>query len=185
MTAEKEQNVGAEELLARGSRILGIAALAHARGNGHWYVLSPEIVAATNDILGYLEAQPDSALLEAVVGAALAPKPATRPPSWSKQLTGNPPAIEQLGAMTDEAQLQAALGSSCSSPSNHLKGLAAVAIGLCRSIDSLEAFAQNLSSQDRTALMRMGYLAQTLVQPGDPSTMRSFIRRIVNEASNG
>jgi hypothetical protein len=185
MPTKKEHQVGVKKLLARGSRILGIAALAHARGNGRWYVLSPETTAAADEILGYLEAQTDSAVLETVIGAALAPEPATRPPSWSELLFNNRPAIEQIGALTKETELRAALGPHCSSPSNRLKGLAALAIGLSRSPDSLGALAENLPSQDRTDLMRMGYLAQTLVEPGEPSKMRLKLRRIVNEVSHG
>jgi hypothetical protein len=185
MPEKKAENVGAEKLLARGSRILGIAALAHARGDGRWHVLSPETVAAAEEILRYLEQKPDSVVLEAVIGAALAPEPATQPPSWSKPLFHNRSMIERIGALTDASKLRAALGAGHASPANRLKGLAALAIGFCRSLDSLGALAENLSDDDRADLMPMGYLAHTLVEPGEPSTMRSDIRRIMSEVSHG
>jgi hypothetical protein len=185
MPAKKAEIVGAEKLLARGSRILGIAALAHARGDGRWHVLSAETIAATEEILSYLEQKPDSVVLEAVIGAALASEPATQPPSWSKPLFHNQPMIERIGALIDASRLRAALGARHASPTDRLKGLAALAIGLCRSLDSLGALAQNLPVEDRAELMPMGYLAHTLVEPGEPSTMRSDIRRIMREVSHG
>jgi hypothetical protein len=185
MPVKKAKRVGAEKLLARGSRTLGIATLAHARGDGRWYVLSPESIAATEEILSYLKQKPESVVLEAVIGAALAPEPATRPPSWSEPLFNKPPMIERIGARTHESQLRAALGARHASPSNRRKGLAALAIGLCRSLDSLGALAENLPDADGIELTRMGYLAHTLVEPGEPSTMRSDIRRIMNEVLHG
>ncbi|MCP4604002.1 MAG: hypothetical protein GY847_26355 [Proteobacteria bacterium] len=179
----------AGRLLGRGSKILGLAALAHARGQragtGPWHTLSKEIVAASEEVLEALEQEPDPTLLEAVIRAAMAPNPATAAPTWAETLWRDPLALSRVGTAVDSERLAPALGPKCNNSSDRQKGLAALAVALSRSIDGLRALAENLPEEDRDAVVRMASLAAVVVEPGEPTRMRADIRKIIKEEIGG
>jgi hypothetical protein len=187
---ERSGKVGARELLSRGGQVLGLAALAHAEGHrpgkGDWHVLSPALRAAANQVIAYLEQDPDPGVLETVINAAMSPEPATRAPAWAETLIDNPDNIERVGSLIDVQALAPALGDRVPEPSSRQKCLAALALGLCRSPDRLAAVAERLPDGDGTHVLRMGCLAGALVESGRPTEMRARLKAIVKEqASHG
>ncbi len=182
--------ITAGQLLGRGSRALGLAALAHGRGQrpgaGPWHVLGKEMVGAVEEVLLSLEKGPEPKQLEAAIRATMAPRPATASPRWAEPLWRDPTALKTLGAALETVSLTPALGPRFKDPSDVEKGLAGLAIAFSRSLDSLGALADNLTELDRNKAVRMGYLAQTLVGPREPSKMRAFIKQFVTkELSRG
>ncbi len=175
----------AAKLLGRGGRVLGLAAVAHVHGQragkGPWNVLSPEIVAATEEILLLLEQGPKKAVLEAVVEAALSPEPATAAPRWTEPLWRDADALSRLGKVLDIRTLTPALGPRRADPSDREKGLAGVALALCRSSDGLCALAERLPEDDGSKLKCMASFAQTVVEPREPTRMRDELRRLLKE----
>ncbi len=180
-----ENQMDARRLLGRGGRILGLAALAHAQGRRQgaepWHVLPADTVAAAEEVLLALEEELDPALLEAVIRAAMSEKPATAAPSWAEPLWRDPGALSRVGAAVDSKRLAPAFGPRLPDPSDREKGLAALAVALCRSVDGLRALAERLPEEDRDLALRMTYLAGVTVEPGDPSRMRAEMRRILKE----
>ncbi|MCP4679629.1 MAG: hypothetical protein GY854_29885 [Deltaproteobacteria bacterium] len=180
-----ENQTDARRLLGRGGRILGLAALAHAQGrrpgSEPWHVLSADTVAAAEEVLIALEKEMDPALLEAVVRAAMGEKPATAAPSWAEPFWRDPQALSRIGAAVDSKCLAPAFGPRLPEPSDREKGLAALAVALCRSVDGLRALAEHLSEEERELVLRMTYLAGVTVEPGEPSRMRADMRRILKE----
>ena len=180
-------SVQAARLLGRSGRVLGLAAVAHVHGQrsgkGPWHVLSPETIAATEEILLLLEQGPKKAVLEAVLEAALAPEPATAAPGWTEPVWRDPLALSRLGKALDVKRLAPALGPGNTDPSDREKGLAGIALALCRSSDGLAALAAHLEKDDRLDLKRMACLAQVLVEPHEPTQMRDEIRRLLREDS--
>ncbi len=175
----------ARRLLGRGGRTLGLAAVAHARGQqpgqGPWHVLSADTIAAAEEVLSALAQQPDPALLEAAVRAAMGPKPATAAPSWAAPLWRDPMMLSRVGALFETSQLSSALGPKQTDPSDREKGLAALAVALSRSLDALRAFAEYLAEDDQDSVFRMGCLASVSVEPGEPSELRTELRRLLKE----
>ncbi len=176
----------ARRLLGRGGRTLGLAAIAHARGQqsgrGPWHVLSADTIAAAEEVLSALEQQPDPVLLEAAVRAAMSPKPATAAPTWAAPLWRDPMMLSRVGASLETSQLSSALGLKQTDPSDREKGLAALAVALSRSLDALRAFADYLPEDDRDCVFRMGCLASVSVEPGEPSGLRARLRHVLKKA---
>ncbi len=182
---EDKNQMSAARLLSRGGRILGLAALAHARGQragfGPWYALCPETIAATEEVLHALDQRPDPKLLEAVVRAAMAPAPATAAPRWAEPLWRDPRALSRVGAAVDSKYLAPALGIGRHDLSDRLRGLAALAVALSRSLDGLCALAEHLPQTEKGEIVRMASLAAAVVNPGEPTQMKAKIRRILKE----
>ncbi len=177
-------------LLGRGSRALGLAALAHAHGQrpgvGPWHVLAKEMVGAAEEVLASLGKGPDPKLLEMAIRAAMAPEPATASPKWAEPLWQDPTALRKLGTAIGNDSLVSTIGKRFKDPSDIEKGLAGLAIAFSRSLDSLAALVEHFTELDRKKALRMGCLAQTVVGPGEPSKMRAFIKQFVqNELSRG
>lgn len=178
-------SAGVADLLARGGRVLGLAMLAHARGQGSgagpWYVLAPELVAATDQIIGVLEQGPDAASLSFAARAAMGPEPATAAPSWARPLWEHPDELERVGRLIPLVDLGAALpyGASESELGDRCRGLAALAVAACRSVDGTAAIASMLPADEARELVRMSRLAGARVAPGGPSRVRRGIRRLI------
>lgn len=174
----------AARLLGRGGRVLGLAALAHARGQragaGPWYVLGPETVAAAEQLLSILEEGGDPESLAAAVGAAMGPEPATAAPSWVVRLLARDRALDRVGERIEPLELAPALerGMATDELSARARGLAALAVGLCRSIDRVEAVCRGLELGEGRALRRMSRLAGVQVAPGQPTRVCRAIRRL-------
>ncbi|MDD5306201.1 MAG: hypothetical protein PHU25_02660 [Deltaproteobacteria bacterium] len=182
-------STGEARLLRRGGRILGLAALAHARGRrageGPWHVLPAETAAAVEEVLAVIEAGPDPESLTRAVRAAMGPQAATAAPSFAARAWENPDALERLGEALDRSDVAAALSPTDHAPSARRKALAALAVALSRSPDAAAAVAERIAASDGDALARMACLAGAVVGPGEPSRMRARIRRILEEAPHG
>jgi len=165
-------------LLARGGRALGIAAVAYARGQraqkGPWHVLSPEIAAAAEQILGELEAEVPAQALAAAVGAAMGEAPATAEPAWTAPLVHHPDEFARVGR--NAAAIWPSDFPLDSPDGDRERGLALVALALCRSVDAARALAAQLGAEDGRALVRSARLYQALARPGEPSAVRAAVR---------
>lgn len=174
----------AARLLGRGGRVLGLAALAHARGQqagvGPWYVLGPELVAVAEQVLSILEEGGEPESVAAAIGAAMGPEPATAPPAWTAQLLLRERALARVGQRIEPRELAPALarGASADELDPRTCGLAALAVGLCRSVDRIEAVCRQLEPDEQRALRRMSRLAGVQVEPGQPTRVRRAIRRL-------
>jgi hypothetical protein len=165
-------------LLARGGRALGIAAIAHARGQrahgGPWHALSRDLAAAAEQILCELEADAPPDALAAAVGAAMGESPAAAEPAWTAPLARDPEAFACAGRA---AAASWPPGFPIPAPDDdHRRGVAAVALALCRSTDAVRSLAGKLGAEDGRALVRTARLCQALAHPGEPSAMRATIR---------
>ncbi len=169
-------------LLGRGGRVLVTAAVSHARGARagatRWNVLAPENVAATEQILRVIEDGVDPRDMAVAIESAMGEKPATAPPSWANRVWAEPDVISKIGAAVDDPILSHRTGRA-STPTDREKGLAALAIAMCRSMDGAEALAARLCKGDGEQLLRMARLAQATVEAGEPSGMRSKIRALL------
>jgi hypothetical protein len=165
-------------LLARGGRALGTAAIAHARGQraqkGPWHVLSRDLAAAAEQILGELEADVPPGALAAAVGAAMGEMPATSEPFWTAPLVHDPEAFARVGRA---AAASWPAGFPMEAPADDReRGVVMVALALCRSVDAARALAAKLGAEDGRTLVRAARLCQTLARPGEPSAMRAAVR---------
>ena len=111
----------ASRLLARGGKILVLAAVAHSRGQrsgqGPWHALPAETVAAVEEILLALENEgEDDELLEAVLRAALSQAPATAAPSWAEPLWRDPRSLSRVGERIDAAAVTRLLSGETDPP---------------------------------------------------------------------
>ena len=153
------------------------AAVAHARGYragaNRWNVLSEENIAATDQILRVIEDGVAPRDMAVAIESAIEKKPATAPPSWANRVWAEPDVIPEIGAAVDDSILPSAAGD------DREKGLAALAIATCRSLDGAEALAVRLPGEDDEKLLRMARLAQATVEAGEPSEMRSRIRALL------
>jgi hypothetical protein len=184
-TGEKKA-VDAARLLGRGGEALGLAAVAHARGQwagrGPWFVLTPELSGAAEEILASLEERPSPRLLRTVIKAVMRDKPATAAPGWATPLVDDQSILSGLGASIEIEKLRPALGTLAGDLTAQQKGLAAFAVALCRNLDSLYALAELLPREYREQFTRMGTLAHVLVEPGDPMNMRADLKERLKEA---
>jgi hypothetical protein len=175
----------AARLLGRGGRMLGLAAVAHARGQragaGPWHVLSTETVAVAEQLLLALEESRDSWVVAAAVTAALAAGPVTAVPSWAATVWEQPGELERLGESIEAAELDPAFpsGTSAKHADVRTRGLAALAVALCRGLDGVLALGAKLGESDRATLIAMARLAAVQVDPGAPTRVRGRIRRVV------
>jgi hypothetical protein len=177
---------GASKLLARGGRALGVAAIAHARGQragkGPWHALSREIAAAAEQVLGALEEDVSQRALGAAVGAAMGEAPATSEPAWARALIGDPDAFARIGRGAEAAWPP---DFPVEKPAGEReRGVAITALALCRSVDAARALAIRLPRSDGDALVRWARLLQALARPGEPSTVREAVRRALAEEAN-
>jgi hypothetical protein len=168
----------ANRLLARGGRALGMAAVAHARGQragqGPWHVLSRDIAAPTEQILGALEVELAPSALAAAVAAAMAEAPAAAAPAWTAPLVLDPQAFARLGR---DAAAAWPAGFRLAAPADaRERGVALVALALCRSADAVRSLGGRLAAQDGRALVRAARLFQAVARPGEPSAVRAAIR---------
>jgi hypothetical protein len=183
--------MGADEsrLLRRGGLVLGLAALAHARGRragqGAWHVLPAETAAAAEEVLAVIEAGPGPAGLARAVRAAMGPEPATAAPSWAAPAWKEEDALDRLGEALGRNEVAAALGPADRAPPARRRALAALAVALSRSPDAAAAVAGRFGASDRDALVRMACLAGAVVGPGEPSRMRARIRMLFEEGPHG
>ncbi|MDJ0765486.1 MAG: hypothetical protein QNJ97_21070 [Myxococcota bacterium] len=186
LSNDLKKTIGADRLLGRGSQMLGLACVAYARGHragsGDWHVLSRNIVVAAEEILSGLEQKPNPELLEAVIQAALSLEPATAPPSWAAPLVDNPYRIDRIGAAMDMGEVISTIPSIGSTAvTDRERGLAALAVGFCRKIDSLQALTRSFPATDRRTTERLASLAQVVVRRGVPSRIRAEIRRLLEQ----
>ncbi len=172
-------------LLARGGRILGLAALAAARGqragSGDWHVLSADTTAAADQVLSALEELAGSPPASAAVAAAMSEQPATAPPSWSEPLLSGEVRLETAGRAIPSEDVEAALGRDDGGDDPRTRALAALGLALCRSPDAVRAAAARLEGEDPERLNRMSRLAQVRSAPGGPSRVRRELRRAVEK----
>jgi hypothetical protein len=168
-------------LLARGGRILGLAAVAHSCGPGNaatrWYVLSPETRAAAGKIVDVLEGGVDRRALSAALAAALGSGPATSCPGWAEPLVERPELIEKIGGLVEvNPEIARSEGEV---PDDRLMGLAALGMALCRSIDGVTALADRLPEEDGATLVRLSRFAQAVALPNEPSAVRARAREVI------
>lgn len=171
-------------LLARGGRILGLAALAHASGpcssGKRWHVLSPETAAAADQILSVIEGGVEPLSLAAALGAAMGEGPATSCPGWVLPVIEDPGLIDLIGR---EVPPRVGLApSEGEGNSERIAGLASLGMALCRSLDAVMAVAERLEREDGEALVRLSRLAQAEARPNEPSEVRAMIRRLIEGA---
>lgn len=177
-------------LLARGGAALTLAVVAHSkiiedRGREPWQVLSPEIVAAAEQAYAALAVDPDPALLALALQSALCRRPMTALPEWMAPITREPACVSYLGRHVQDSKLTPALGRLRSASSDREKGLAALALALCRRQDTLRTLASRLpETTDARLLTRMGLLAYVLAVPGEPSAMRGEVRKLIKGAAS-
>lgn len=181
-TGQHEVRADVGRFLRRGGTALALAAVAHAKGRlprgERWHVLAPELAAAAEEVLAEIAAGARPEVLETAVRAAMDEKPSTAPPAWARALVGSPAALSRVGRGADPGDLAPALGRRAGTAEDRLKGLAALALALCRSLDALAAAAALLSEEDGRALVRMGHLAAATAEPGAPSRMRAAVKRL-------
>jgi hypothetical protein len=177
-----------ERLLGRGSTMLTLAVVAYSRGFrpatvGQWNVLSKEMQAAAEQILSAVASNPFPKVLEQALTFALAPLSETAVPSWLSPIYRDPSALSAVGRAFETARLTASLGEQRIAPSDREKGLAAVALALCRLQDTLASLSRRLPSvEEAVRLMRMGRLAYVRAGGGEPSAARTEIRKLLNGA---
>ena len=183
-TDNREQEV-LKGLLGRGGTALGIAAMAHARGHStsdcKWSSLSREITAAAEQVLWVLEDSPDFDMVHLAVMKAMSEDKVAALPKWALPLGQDPELVTRLGDALDEALLNPAIGSGDRPLTPRLKGLAGVAVALCRNQDTLSALAEKLPKADSRVMVRMARLAGATVGPGEPSSMRARLRAMLKE----
>ncbi len=181
----KQQNETASRLLRRGGQVFGLALMAHlheAPGGSHrWYALTPDTRAAAEEIRPALAASPDPQVVEAVIRASMSPGPAVSPPAWCRPLWDVPGLLRRVGGAFSEDELTNALGPFCDGASDRAKGIAALALSLCRSLDGLYAAAAHFEDNDGTELVRRGHLAHNTAEPGQPSGAGEKIRKVIEE----
>jgi len=168
--------------------VLGLAAVAHARGlrpgPGTWHVLDPATASAADRILGALGEERDPEVLARAVGAAMGEGPATAAPAWAAPMWSEAGAMERVGRALSDRDAAAALGAG-GSTTDRSRALACLAVSLCRSIDAVRAVAERLGAPDGEALERMARLAQARVRPGEPTRARDRLRRLLAEDGGG
>lgn len=178
---------GVSRLLARGGRALGIAAVAHARGQraggGPWYALSRETALAAEQALAALEEGVSRGELAAAIAAAMGALPATSGPPWSGALAADPDALLRVargaGASWPES-------SPVQKPGDERElGIALVGLALCRSVDAARALAGTLPAPDGDSLVRWARLLQAVARPGEPSAARGAVRRALEGEPDG
>ncbi|MFO8074287.1 MAG: hypothetical protein R6V85_20690 [Polyangia bacterium] len=174
-------------LLARGGRILGLAALAAARGrraeSGRWHVLSADTAAAADQVLSALEDLAGSPRFSAAVAAAMSEQPATAPPSWSEPVLSGEVPLEAAGRRISRGDIGAALGRGDDGGDPRTRALAALGLALCRSPDAVRAVGARLGGDDSEMLERTSRLAQARSAPGDPSRIRRELRAAIERLS--
>ncbi len=177
MGSPHENIDGPHPLLARGSRILGLASVAAAcgqrPGEGPWYVLSKETTRPAESILKAIASNGDTMVLESAVRAALSPEPATSLPPWTTAVNA-PEALLRIAGAIEISTLRKLLPDP---QDPHQLGLAALALAFCRSHDHLVSLSQFLNEDDRARFLRLGALAAVTVRPGEPSKMRLQIKQ--------
>jgi hypothetical protein len=187
-TDPRVQNV-VKGLLGRGGAALGIAAMAHARGHrtmaGKWSALSLEMRAAVEQVLGVLEKSTDLDVVRYAVMKTMSNEQVAAPPKWAKAIVQDPELLAQLGSDLDDALLNAAIGRGGHALTPRQRGMAGMAVALCRNQDTLMALAEGMPGGDGRAMMRMARLAQATVAPGEPSSMRRRLRALLKERQSG
>ena len=173
-------------LLSRGGTVLTLAVLARAGSQeGRHAVLAsltPEMRAATEQVGRVLETAYKSEALKAALEHALSLSPAVALPDWLRPVLRNSRALSHLGASFNVSDLRSALGRRRTSPSDREKGIAALATALCRQQDTLSTLAGRFPEEREGALLlAMGRLAAVTASPGEPSTVRGTVRRILKE----
>jgi hypothetical protein len=165
--------------------MLGLAATAHARGQragaGPWHVLSRSTVAVAEQLLRALEECPDSRTVAAAVSAAMAAGPVTAAPSWAATVWERPGELERIGESIAAEDLAPAFpaGADARRADVRTRGLAALAVALCRGLDGVLALGAKLGEADREQLVAMARLAAVQVDPGAPTRVRGRIRGVV------
>jgi hypothetical protein len=168
----------AAQLLSRGGRILGLAAAALSAGQGPggpWHALSPETLAAVEEVLHLLCSCRDDVAMEQAISRGLTPLP-TSAPAWARQWTQSPKALAALSRLVPREAVAAAFGTGEGPRDDIDHGLAALAVALCRSPDALNALAAFLPDKVGTRLERLGRLAHAQAEPGVPSRLRRLLR---------
>ena len=189
---KSSSKVGADQLLARGSKVLGLASVASAcgqrAGKGPWYVLSKEITGPAEEVLTALQKKPDPVLLEAAVRAAMSKEPATSPPSWSEPLLSGGDVIDRFGGTIEKKDIEKVAGKARDTGSPRVRGLAALAIAFCRSRDAVEAISRLFEEEEKRAVREMGAFAGAVVDPMEPTSMRERLKTFLSrdiEVSDG
>jgi hypothetical protein len=173
-------------LLARGGRILGLAAVAHARdgaaGTGSWSVLGEETAAAADEILAVLSGPVHPGAMAMAIGAAMSRSPATAPPAWAEPVWRDPSWLARIGGQISLAGGVPSVGSP--GATDRSTGIAALAMAVCRSMDGALALARKLPPADGAELARRARLAGCVAEPGEPSRIRVAIKGML-EAGRG
>ena len=193
MGATSERDLREQEvvkgLLGRGGTVLGIAAMAHARGHrtmvGRWSALSRETRAAVEQVLGVLEQTRDFDIIHCAVMKTMSNEKVVAPPKWAKAIAQDPEILARLGSALNDASVKPALGQGDRALTPRQKGLAAMAVALCRNQDTLLALAESMPEEDASVMMRMARLAQATVAPGEPSSVRGRLRALLKELRGG
>jgi len=171
------------KLLARGGRAFGIAAIAHTRGRragqGPWHALSGDMTSAADQVLEALEGAVSRTALASAITASMGDAPATAAPAWTSALVESEDAFLRLGRAAKSAW--PADFPIAAPRSDRERGIAFTALALCRSIDAARALGGALPKPEGTTLVRWARLMQTLARPGEPSTARARIRRVLSE----
>ncbi len=171
-------------LLSRGGAILAAAVAAYSRGitpntPKQWSVLSPSNRAAIEEILEVLSLGVSHLDLKQALQSSFSKYPNTSLPLWIVPVYQEENILSVIGQNWKTSDLKIALGVSRSNPSDREKGLAAVAIALCRLHDTLLTLSYRLPSEEGSLLIRMGRLAGVLAEPSFPSNFRNRIKIIL------
>lgn len=178
---DRADEQAAKGLVGRGSAMLALAATAHARGHravvDKWHVLSPQMKASAEQVLHVIEKGVSPELLTAAIQRAMSGEPITAVPKWAVPITNHPEVLSVIAADLPDDLVAPALPGNAAEVDAHTRGLAALAVSLCRSRDTLTAIAATLPKADRNGVLRMSRLAQATVASGEPSRIRGELKR--------
>ena len=124
--------------------------------------------------MGHLAREQTQEETAAALASAMKPHPSVQTPNWTRPLLQTPELIGRLGEMVT---VNWPPGDPSGVPlAKEHAGLAALAIALCRNPESAQAVALELDPTAGQELLYKTQLAQSLVQPGDPSRMRRQLK---------
>jgi hypothetical protein len=150
-----------------------------------WSALSRELSAAVEQVLRFLEETPDFEVVQSAVLKTMSGEQVAAEPKWTRSICRDPEILYRAGGALDDTFLTPALGKRVSKLTPRIKGLAGMAVALCRNQDTISTLAEKLPKEDARLMVRMARLAQATVGPGEPSTMRGRLRALLGELEGG
>ena len=104
-------------------------------------------------------------------------------PSWTELLLTDPDALGRLGEGLGPVAWPP--GSDNKIVETRERALAALAVAFARNLDSARAMAERMEPATGARLLEMTRLAACTVNPGEPSAVRSELKRLLAGDRNG